>query len=395
MVKIIRGKIQMKKHDQDFMKRQNRLTVFGIIKNQHPISRAAIAKQTGMSATTISRIVGELTEQGYILESEQVSTGLGRKSTLLNLVDASVLSIGIELDSHRISIGIVDLQGNVICSKVYGHSTAESSDNTLKRIGAEVRKLLQQGGIEPVRVVGIGVGLPGIVNTDTGIVVFSVQLGWKNVRLAERLKELTGIEVAVDNELKVRALAEHLKGAAIGSNRTALIGFGNGVGSSLIMEGEIYRGEMNSAGEIGHTTIDPNGMLCECGKAGCLQTYINISSLLSEANKIREIHTIEELFAAKRAGERWAVHLVDRALMYMSITVNNIVCMYNPDSIILSGELVDKFPDICEEVKELCFTRLVWEPLRDSFRFLRSELNEQGVIIGSGLLAQMRFFALE
>jgi N-acetylglucosamine repressor len=385
----------MKKHDQDFMKRQNRLTVFEIIKKQHPISRAAIAKQTGMSATTISRIVGELTGQGYIMESEQVSTGLGRKSTLLDLADASVLSIGIELDRHRISIGVVDLQGNVMCSGVYGHSTAESSDNTLKRIGAEVRELLQQGGIEPGRVVGIGVGLPGIVNTDTGIVVFSVQLGWKNVRLAERLKELTGFEVAVDNELKVKALAEHLKGAAIGSNRTALIGFGNGVGSSLIIEGEIYRGEMNSAGEIGHTTIEPNGMLCECGKAGCLQTYISISSLLSEGNKIRQILTIEELFEAKRAGERWAIHLVDRALMYMSITVNNIVCMYNPDSVILSGELVDKFPDICEEVKELCSTRLVWEPLRESFRFLRSELNEHGVIIGSGLLAQTRFFTLE
>jgi predicted NBD/HSP70 family sugar kinase len=385
----------MKKHDQDFMKRQNRLTVFEIIKNQPPISRASIAKQTGMSATTIGRIVGELTEQGYILESEQVSAGLGRKSTLLGLIDASVLSIGIELDRHKISVGVVDLQGKAVCSEVHGHFPDERFETTMMRIGKIVGDLLRKGGIDPARVVGIGVGLPGIVNNETGIVVFSVQMGWKNVRLAELLKDLTGFEVAVDNELKVKALAEHLKGSAIGSNRTALIGFGNGVGSSLIIDGEIYRGDMNSAGEIGHTTIDPNGMLCECGKAGCLQTYVNISSLLLEASKIRQVHTIEELFEAKKAGEQWAVHLVDRALMYMSITVNNIVCMYNPDSVILSGELVDKFPDIYEEVKELCSTTLVWEPLRESYRFLRSELNEQGVLIGSGLLAQTRFFTLE
>ncbi len=385
----------MKKHDQDFMKRQNRLTVFEIIKNHQPISRATIAKQTGMSPTTVSRIVGELTEQGYLLESDQVSSGLGRKSTLLGMNDASVLSVGVELDRRLMSIGIVDLQGKVVCSSQYPRTPDESVDQTLERISAAIDQLIQQHAIERTRIVGIGVGLPGIVNNDEGIVVFSVQLGWKNVALATRLKELTGFEIAVDNELKVRALAEHLKGAAVGSSRTVLLGFGQGVGSAIILEGEIYRGVMNSAGEIGHTTVDPNGMMCECGKAGCLQTYININSLLSEANRIRPVSTIEELYEAKNAGEHWAVHLIDRALMYMAITINNVVCMYNPDSVIMSGELVDKFSDIYEEVEKLYLSRFTWEPLRGSFSLHRSMLNEKGVIIGSGLLSQNRFFTLE
>jgi len=385
----------VKKHDQDFMKRQNRLTVFEIIKNHQPISRATIAKQTGMSPTTVSRIVGELTEQGYLLESDQVSSGLGRKSTLLGMNDASVLSVGVELDRRLMSIGIVDLQGKVVCSSQYPRTPDESVDQTLERISAAIDQLIQQHAIERTRIVGIGVGLPGIVNNDEGIVVFSVQLGWKNVALATRLKELTGFEIAVDNELKVRALAEHLKGAAVGSSRTVLLGFGQGVGSAIILEGEIYRGVMNSAGEIGHTTVDPNGMMCECGKAGCLQTYININSLLSEANRIRPVSTIEELYEAKNAGEHWAVHLIDRALMYMAITINNVVCMYNPDSVIMSGELVDKFSDIYEEVEKLYLSRFTWEPLRGSFSLHRSMLNEKGVIIGSGLLSQNRFFTLE
>lgn len=385
----------MKKHDQDFMKRQNRLTVFEIIKNHQPISRATIAKQTGMSPTTVSRIVGELTEQGYLLESDQVSSGLGRKSTLLGMNDASVLSVGVELDRRLMSIGIVDLQGKVVCSSQYPRTPDESVDQTLERISAAIDQLIQQHAIDRTRIVGIGVGLPGIVNNDEGIVVFSVQLGWKNVALATRLKELTGFEIAVDNELKVRALAEHLKGAAVGSSRTVLLGFGQGVGSAIILEGEIYRGVMNSAGEIGHTTVDPNGMMCECGKAGCLQTYININSLLSEANRIRPVSTIEELYEAKNAGEHWAIHLIDRALMYMAITINNVVCMYNPDSVIMSGELVDKFPDIYEEVEKLYLSRFTWEPLRGSFSLHRSMLNEKGVIIGSGLLSLNRFFTLE
>ncbi|MCM3703971.1 ROK family protein [Paenibacillus macerans] len=385
----------MKKHDQDFIKRQNRLTVFEIIKNEHPISRAAIAKRTGMSATTVSRIVGELAEQGYISESEQVSSGLGRKSTLLDIAASSVLSIGIELDTHQIGIGVVDMKGDVVFSEAYPRTADESPDHTIVRLESIIADGLKRHEIDRSKVVGIGVGLPGIVNHEQGIVLFSVQLGWKNIPLAERLKVLTGFNVAVDNELKVKALAEHLRGAAIGSSRTALLGFGNGVGSSLILEGQIYRGDWNSAGEIGHTTMDPNGALCECGKAGCLQTYINISSLLGEAGKIRPIRTIDELFEARRAGEGWAVHLIGRALEYMAITVNNIVCMYNPDSVILSGELIDRFPGIYEEVEALCRTRFVWEPVRGSFHILRSRLNEQGVIIGSGILAQDWFFELD
>ncbi|MFF2154516.1 ROK family protein [Paenibacillus chitinolyticus] len=385
----------MKKHDQDFMKRQNRLTVFEIIKHQQPISRASIAKQTGMSPTTVSRIVAELTEEGYLLESEQVSAGLGRKSTLLEMVDAAVLSVGVELDRHQVNIGIVDLQGNVVAMSQYPRSVEESPEVTLERVGTEIDQLTKSNEIDCERIIGVGVGLPGIIDNDTGEVMFSVQLGWRNVRLAERLKEITGYDVAVDNELKAKALAEHMKGAAIGSQRTVLLGFGNGVGSAFIMDGEIYRGRTNSAGEIGHTTIDPNGMLCDCGKAGCLQTYINIKSLLSEANKIRPVRSIEDLFEAKKAGERWALHLIERALMYMAITINNVVCMYNPDSVILSGELTDKFPEILDEVVDLCYSKYVWEPLRGAFRILKSELHEQGVVIGSGLISQNCFFALE
>ncbi|WP_221469251.1 ROK family transcriptional regulator [Cohnella nanjingensis] len=385
----------VEKHDQGFMKKQNKLTVFEIIKNHHPISRASIAKRTGMSPTTVSRIVGELTEQGYLLNSEQISAGLGRKSTLLSMVNAAVLSVGVELDRTVMSVGIVDIQGKLVCSGKYSRAPDESPDRTIDRIGEAIEQLTQLQSIDKTRIVGIGVGLPGIVNNEEGIVVFSVQLGWKNVPLAARLKELTGYEIAVDNELKVRALAEHLKGAAVGSRRTALLGFGHGVGSAIILEGDIYRGHMNSAGEIGHTTVDPSGMMCECGKSGCLQTYINIGSLLSEANRIRPMSTIEELFDARRAGEHWAVHLIERALMYMAITINNVVCMYNPDSVILSGELVDKFPEIYEEVEKLYLSRYVWMPLVGSFAFHRSMLDERGVMIGSGLLSQNRFFALE
>lgn len=386
----------MKKHNQDFMKKQNRLTVFEMIKTMYPISRAAIAKETGMSATTVGRIVGELVEEGYIYEAEQdASAGLGRKSTLLNVIDASVMTVGVEIDLRQIDIGIVDLRGNLVCGRAYPRQEDESAEQTIATMGEQIEKLIQEHKLERARIAGIGIGLPGIVEHEEGNVAFSVQLGWKNVRVAAMLKELTGLDTAVDNDLKVMALAEHLKGAAIGSRRTVLAGFGNGVGSALIVEGEIFRGDLNSAGEIGHTTVDPDGALCECGKAGCLQTYINIKSLLLEANKIRPVANMKELYQSWSDREGWAVHLMDRALKYMAITVNNLVCMYNPDSVIISGELVEQCPELYERLCELCATHYIWEPLRGSFQLARSNPGERSVVIGSGLLSQIRFFRLE
>lgn len=385
----------MKKHDQDFMKRQNRWNVFQIIKNEQPISRAVIAKQTGMSPTTISRIVAEFTEEGFVIETEEQSSGgRGRKSTLIRLRDTAVLSVGIELDRYQVAVAIVDIWGSVLCSSKFPRPLQESAEDTVQRIAREIEELNNEFNIDVKRIVGMGVGLPGIIDVETGMVKFSVQLGWKNVSLSELLKKATGLATAIDNELKVKALAEHLKSSAAGSSRTVLLGFGNGVGSALILEGEIYRGVTNSAGEIGHTTVDPQGMICDCGKAGCLQTYINIPSLLSEANKIKPVHSIEELFEERRQGTRWACYLIDRALAYMAITINNVVSMYNPDTVILSGELLDKAPGVHEEVIALCQTHYIWEQLRNSFEIRRSELHEQGVLIGSGLVAQDRFFQL-
>lgn len=164
----------MKKHDQDFMKRQNRLTVFQIIKNEQPISRAVIAKQTGMSPTTVSRIVSELTEEGYVHETEeQASAGRGRKSSLIRLLDTAVISIGVELDRHQANIGFIDVQGNVLCSGSFSRSSDETADVTVTRIAETIEELIAECDIDRRRVVGIGVGLPGIIDVDAGIVNFS------------------------------------------------------------------------------------------------------------------------------------------------------------------------------------------------------------------------------
>lgn len=385
----------MQKHDQDFIRRKNRSTVFELIKNHSPLSRAEIARLTGMSPTTVSRIVSELYNQEFMYETEQVTTSVGRKAFLLQVNPGSVLSIGVEIDRSSIRIGVVDLDGKVICRKQMERDDRDPPEITLEHIAQGIHELLEQGSIDRHKVVGVGVGLPGIIDYANGIAVLSAQLGWKQTDIAKVLQKLTGLEVAVDNELKVKALAEHLYGSARGSSRTVLIGFGSGVGSSLIIDGEIYRGETNSAGEIGHTVVDPNGFLCECGKVGCLQTYIAEASLIEQANKIKPISSLDELFRARREGEFWASTILDRAMTFVAVTVSNVACMYNPDTVILTGILVERFSEVREFIKDKCMGQFVWEPLRGTFQIVYSALESEGVLIGSGLLAQNLFLDID
>jgi len=381
----------MQKHDQDYIKRKNRATVFEMIKNNSPVSRAEIARLTGMSPTTVSRIVSELFHLDFMHEIEQETSSVGRKAVLLQVNPRSVLSVGVEIDKTMIRIGVIDLDGRVIASRTVERQKNEAAEATLGNIASGINELIAAEGLDRRRIVGIGVGLPGIIDHASGTAVLSAQLGWKQTDIAGILKKLTGLEVAVDNELKVKSLAEHLYGAAKGSSRSVLIGFGSGVGSSLIIDGEIYRGESNSAGEIGHTIVDPGGILCECGKVGCLQTYIAEASLIEQSNKIKPIANLDELFEARRAGEFWAASIVDRAMTFIAVTISNIACMYNPDTVILTGKLVEKFAEVREFIADKCMDQFVWEPLRGTFEIVYSEFENDGIVIGSGLLAQSRF----
>jgi predicted NBD/HSP70 family sugar kinase len=381
----------MQKHDQDYIKRKNRATVFEMIKNNPPLSRAEIARLTGMSPTTISRIVSDLFHLDFMHEIEQETSSVGRKAVLLQVNPRSVLSVGVEIDKTMIRIGVIDLDGKVIGSRTIERQKNEAAEATLGNIAAGINELIEAEDFDRRRIVGIGVGLPGIIDYASGTAVLSAQLGWKQTNIAGILKKLTGLEVAVDNELKVKSLAEHMYGAAKGSSRSVLIGFGSGVGSSLIIDGEIYRGESNSAGEIGHTVVDPGGILCECGKVGCLQTYIAEASLLEQSNKIKPIANLDELFQARRDGEFWAASIIDRAMTFIAVTISNIACMYNPDTVILTGKLVERFSEVREFIADKCMDQFVWEPLRGTFQIVYSAFENDGVVIGSGLLAQSRF----
>ncbi|KON87885.1 ROK family protein [Sporosarcina globispora] len=384
----------MEKHDQLLMKRQNKNLVLDILKTKSPISRIDIAKMTGMSPTSITRIVNELQLQGYVRETEAVASGVGRKATLLEVCGDVLYTVGIEIDKSLLKVGIVNYVGEIVSLHKNKRNESESYMETLLKIKAIIRKIMDENDIAATKIIGLAVGLPGYIDYKNGIVKVSDQLKWKDASLAEDLKKLTSFNVIVDNELKMKIVAESFTGKAKDSQNSILIGIGSGLGSSIMLNGEIYRGETNNAGEIGHTVIDPTGNVCNCGKIGCLATYISEGAILADSRKVKDISSIEEVFQSYRDREPWALNIMDRASTYIALAISNLLCLYNPEVIILSGNTIEKLPEIKQAIEQKC-QLYIWEPLKQAVRIVYSELSDYGVVLGAAIQAQHLMLELE
>lgn len=378
---------KIKKHDQEYIKKQNKIMILNVIRNKRPISRADIAKITSMSPTSVGRIVGELEGIGLIRETELFSNGVGRKAMLLDIDAKSVLNIGVYLNRDVTRIGIVDFDGNIIKDETIKYSTSGiAPEVVIDNIADYIEKIINESNVDIEKINGIGIGIPGIIDFKHGKVVFSAQLGWKDIDVASRITKKLNIRTTIDNTVKLKALAESSQKAFEGSHRIALMSFGSGVGSALVIDGEIFRGNKNVAGEIGHTTVEPNGMLCECGRRGCLQTYIADSALIQEARKVSDVSSVRDIFDAANRKEDWAINILDMTATYISIAINNVLCMYNPDTVILGGRLIESNPEIVDLINKKC-EKYIWDPFKGTFKIVYSKLKNDAVIIGAADLA--------
>ncbi len=175
------------------------------------------------------------------------------------------------------------------------------------------------------------------------------------------------------------------------NNRLALIEVGNGVGSAFISEGEVFRDGANLAGELGHLTVMPFGNLCSCGKRGCLETYVTEYALLKESRTIEPINDIHALYKAARKQESWAQSLLERTAFFIAVSLNTIVCLYNPDRLILCGELIQHYPEIVDLVNQYSQEE-VWQPVDTSAEAVATGLRDEDIILSTGNIALKSYF---
>lgn len=320
----------------------NRSAVLNLIKTEESISRAEIARRSGLSPATVTGIVSQLIEEGLVYEKEEGDSRGGRKPILLALNKKGGYVVGIKLMADHAIGALTDLEATIITKQVEdfeGHSLEEVLD-TLETLVGKLQRT-----IDSDQLLGVGIGLPGLVDADRGILKQSPFFQWFDVPLVEHLESRLGLPVFVDNDVNTLTLVEQLFGEWQDVENFILVTIGRGVGLGIVVNGNLYRGVNGGGGEFGHTVIDPNGPLCACGKRGCLETFVADPALLrlaSEAVARGEIpgavNEVEDLLELAQEGNQAVKEIYTQAGQKLGWGIANLINILSPEIVIISGE---------------------------------------------------------
>jgi predicted NBD/HSP70 family sugar kinase len=322
----------------------NRSAVLNTIKTKGPVSRTKVAELTGLSAATISGITADLITSGLIFEKEAGDSSGGRRPILLALNPRGGFVIGLKLTETNIIAALTDLEATVIAKDtcLLGNHSVE---DVVECIVKTVQDLLTKSEIHKDLLIGVGIGLAGIIDSESGVLRHSPIFGWRDVALKAILQKRLDVPIYVDNDVNTLTLTEQWFGAGQGVENFLTVTVGRGVGLGIVFHGKLYHGARGGAGEFGHTVVDPNGPRCECGKRGCLETMIADPWLMRQAveaytqgNIPSQVETVEELVQLANEGDPEAIRIFTRAGDALAQALANLINVLSPELIIISGE---------------------------------------------------------
>ena len=324
--------------------------VFSHIRNSHQTARIDIANETGMSPATITTITAELISAGLIEEVDRVpepgQTRRGRPRVDLKLRGSSHCVVGMKITNRYVTAVMLDLEG-----KQLGKAQLPMPRPRLKREEAQdlirrtVEAVAQSAGLRIEDLSSVGIGVPGTVHAETGYIDWCPLFEEQEFNLPEMLKDTLPVPVFVENDANAVAIAELWFGYGRDTPDFLVVTIEQGVGLGIVIDGKIYRGTQGSGAEFGHTKVQLEGALCRCGQRGCLEAYISDYALLREAELFSNWTTsadderrLMDLFDRAKAGDQTARSIFDRASRMFAMGLANLVNLFDPSLIILSGE---------------------------------------------------------
>lgn len=330
--------------NRDLIRALNRSTVLTMIKTYGPIARAEIARRSGLSPATISAITAELIDENLVFEKSAGDSSGGRPPILLALNPKGGYVIGIKLTETSVTAALTDLEALVVAKRTLVLSSL-IPEMVVNELAYLVSELLKERDIDKQQLFGVGVGMAGIVDAGQGVLRQSPILGWQDVHLADMLEDQIGVPVYLENDVNTLTITEKWFGAGQGVDNFLTVSIGRGVGMGIVINGQFYRGARGGAGEFGHTVVDPEGPQCECGKRGCLETFVGDLGILRAASEAvdrgeigQPVYTIEELISLATAGDMGAQDVLAKAGQVLGRSIANLINILNPQKILISGE---------------------------------------------------------
>lgn len=400
----------MKTADQVLVKQINKMLVLNTIYKEKPISRAEIAKLTGLNKSTVSALVDELLSEGLILEIGIGESQGGRKPINLSINKEIGSVIGIDLGVNYISSILTNFAGHILWEKrITIKNIIDSPQQKIHDLLELIKETIKHAPPSRRGIIGMGIGVPGLVNYDHGCVLSAPNLLWENIKLKEIVEDEFHIPTLIDNEANAGAIGEKWFGLGKKASQIVYVSAGTGIGAGIIINNELYRGSQGLAGEIGHMTVDVHGITCTCGNVGCWEEYASEkaliryfkvhavqypeSILLSKDNVeyIEQLNIFQIVDAATK-GDPLAIAGFKNIGYYLGVGVANLINAFNPQCVVignvlpLAGDIL--MDELRKEVEKRCFSSKY-----SHVKITSSELYMNACALGAVALVISRIYA--
>ncbi|MFC4034932.1 ROK family protein [Streptomyces polygonati] len=326
---------------QSSLHRANLERVVRAVRLAGSLTQAEIARSTGLSAATVSNIVRELRDNGTV-QVTPTSSG-GRRARSVSLSGDAGIVVGVDFGHSHLRVAVGNLAHQVLAEQSEPIDVDASASQGFDRAEQLVARLVESTGISPEKVLGVGLGVPGPIDVESGTLGSTAILpGWSGINPRQELTDRLGVPVQVDNDANLGALGELVWGGGRGVKDLAYIKVASGVGAGLVIDGRIYRGPGGTAGEIGHITLDESGPVCRCGNRGCLETFTAARYVLE---LLRGSHgdglTVPKMVQLAREGDPGCRRVIGDVGRHIGMGVASLCNILNPSRIVLGGDLAE------------------------------------------------------
>ncbi len=303
----------------------------------------------------------------------------------------SQVTVGVDIGGTNIKVGLVGSSGKIVARTVLKtESCSQNKNKLIKAVILAIEELLEEKRLNKKNVLGIGFGFPGLVNPEKGIVTFLPNIsGWKNVPLKQIIAKETGVPVFIDNDVNLVTLAEWKFGAGKGKENLLCMTLGTGVGSGLILNGLLYRGEGFVAGELGHMPLNEKGPGCNCGGEACFERYVGNRYLMARAGKIFKNKNIQlpDVFALAEHGNVRAVQFWEETATHIGNAFVGVVNLLNPSLIIVGGGVSNNYKYLGPTINKIIKKRAM-KVQAGMVKIVRAKLGDDAGIIGAQVLVK-------
>ncbi|WP_072668530.1 sugar metabolism global transcriptional regulator Mlc [Vibrio injensis] len=388
----------------DHIKQVNAGRVYKLIDQKGPISRIDLSKESELAPASITKITRELIDAHLIHETTvQEAISRGRPAVGLQTNNQGWQFLSMRLGRGYLTIALHELGGEVLIdTKIDIHEIDQ--DDVLARLLFEIEEFFQTYAAQLDRVTSIAITLPGLVNSQQGMVLQMPHYNVKNLALGPEIYKATGLPVFVANDTRAWALAEKLFGHSQDVDNSILISIHHGLGAGIIVDGRVLQGRYGNIGELGHIQIDPQGKRCHCGNIGCLETVassqairdqVSLRIAQGEASSLsgQENISIEDICLAAANGDPLAVEVIEQLGRYLGAAIAIVINLFNPDKVLIGG-VMNQAKTVLYPAIQRCIEEHSLPAYHQHLQLVESRFYKQATMPGAALIKQALYDGL-